>query len=85
MRIAFTHNCRRTDAEADAEFDSPETVAAICAGLEQCGHDVVPVEVADLAPMAVADQLRALAPEVVFNTVEGRQGRMREAFYPVLF
>lgn len=85
MRIAFTHNCRRADSEDDAEFDSPETVAAICAGLAQSDHDVVAVEVTDLAPMAVAERLRAIAPDVVFNTVEGRHGRMREAFYPALF
>ena len=27
MRIALTHNLRVTDAEEEAEFDSPETIA----------------------------------------------------------
>ena len=29
MRIALTHNLRVTDSEEEAEFDSPETIAAI--------------------------------------------------------
>ena len=29
MKIAFTHNLRLTDAEEEAEFDTPETVEAI--------------------------------------------------------
>ena len=84
MRIAFTHNLQRSDAVEEAEFDTPETVAAITEGLASLGHEVHPVEVSQPLPTLVA-RLQMLRPELVFNTAEGRHGRLREAFYPALF
>lgn len=84
VKIALTHNLQRTDAVEEAEFDSPETIAALTAALERLGHDVVPVEVSLPVEELVAT-LRSIAPDLIFNTAEGRTGRNREAFYPALF
>src|SRR5262245_59350860 len=45
MRIAFTHNIQMTGSEDEAEFDTPETVAALTSVLRNLGHDVEPIEV----------------------------------------
>ncbi len=84
MRIAFTHNLQLTDSEEEAEFDSWTTVAALTEALTRLGHAVEPVEVSGPASRTVA-RLEALAPDLIFNTAEGRSGRYREAFYPGLF
>src|ERR1700759_3107129 len=84
MRIAFTHNLRLTDSEEEAEFDSAETVQAIAVGLRAGGHEVETIEVTGPAsPLAAL--LEVFAPDLVFNTAEGRRGRTREAFYPAFF
>lgn len=84
MRLAFTHNLRVSSAEEQAEFDSPETIAALRTALAELGHEVHLVEVSELASHLVA-RLEALNPDLVFNTAEGSHGRYREAFYPALF
>lgn len=84
MKIAFTHNLKLSDAEEDAEFDTPETVEAIRAGLTSLGHEVELVEVSGAPSRAIA-RLESLAPDLVFNTAEGRYGRYREAFWPGIF
>ena len=84
MRIALTHNLQLRDTEEEAEFDRPETIAALTEALRRLGHVVEPVEVSGPASQTVA-RLESLAPDVVFNTAEGRRGRFREAFYPGLF
>jgi len=84
MRIALTHNLRLSDAEDEAEFDSPETVAALAGALERLGHRVERVEVSGPASRTVA-RVEAYNPDLVFNTAEGRRGKFREAFYPALF
>jgi len=84
MRIALTHNLRLTDSEDEAEFDSRETIDALCAAIERLGHRVERIEVSGPASRTAA-RLEAYAPDLVFNTAEGRRGRFREAFYPALF
>src|SRR6476469_182099 len=84
MRIAFTHNLRLTDAEEEAEFDTAETVDAIAAALSACGHETEKIEVSGPASHLAA-RIEAFAPDLIFNTAEGRRGRAREAFYPALF
>ena len=84
MRIAFTHNLRVHHREDEADFDAPETVAAITTALTHLGHEVEPLEVSGPAARLVA-RLEATQPELVFNTASGRFGRGREAFYPDLF
>lgn len=84
MKIAFTHNLRLTDAEEEAEFDTPETVEAIAEALAQNGHAVAKIEVTGPASHLAA-RLEAFGPDLIFNMAEGRRGRAREAFYPALF
>src|SRR5207302_838779 len=52
--------------------------------LERLGHRVERIEVSGPASRTAA-RLEAYAPDLVFNTAEGRRGRFREAFYPALF
>ena len=84
MRLALTHNLRLTDSEEEAEFDSRETIEALSTALERLGHRVERIEVSGPASRTAA-RLEAYAPDLVFNTAEGRRGRFREAFYPALF
>ena len=84
MKIAFTHNLKLTDAEEEAEFDTVETVNAIAHALGACGHEVEKIEVSGPASHLAA-RIEAFAPDLIFNTAEGRRGRAREAFYPALF
>lgn len=82
--IAFTHNLKRSAEEAQAEFDTHETVQAICVAFERSGYDVVPIDV-NKPLAALVQALEAARASVVFNTAEGFQGRAREALYPALF
>ena len=84
MKVAFTYNLRRTDSEEEAEFDTAETVDAIADAVEAAGHEVDKIEVSGPAA-TLLERLEASDPDIIFNTAEGRGGRMREAFYPALF
>jgi D-alanine--D-alanine ligase len=84
MRIALTHNLKITDAIEEAEFDTPETIDGIVRVLEKAGHRVDRIDVTGPASRLVA-RLEAFAPDLIFNTAEGRRGRMRRGFYPALF
>jgi len=84
MRIALTHNLKITDAIEEAEFDTPETIESLVRVLERAGHHVERIDVTGPASRLVA-KLEAFAPDLIFNTAEGRRGRMRRGFYPALF
>ncbi|HSY24047.1 MAG TPA: ATP-grasp domain-containing protein [Polyangiaceae bacterium] len=84
MRIALTHNLRVTDSEAEAEFDTPETIASLERALARAGHRVEPIDVTGPASLLVT-RLEAFAPDIVFNLAEGHRGKTRRAFYPALF
>jgi D-alanine-D-alanine ligase len=84
MRIALTHNLKLSNAEEEAEFDAPETIEALSAAMTRAGHRVERIEVSGPASHLVA-RLEAFAPDLIFNTAEGRRGRMRRGFYPALF
>ena len=84
MRIALTYNVRLTSSEEEAEFDSPEPIDTIARALEKVGHTVERCEVTGPASRLVA-HLEAFAPDLIFNTAEGRRGKMRRGFYPALF
>ncbi len=84
MKIAFTHNLKTSDAEEEAEFDTAETVTAIATALATGGHEVEQIEVSGPASHLAA-RIEVFAPDIIFNTAEGRRGRSREAFYPALF
>ena len=84
LRIGLTYNMKRVHPrsgdDADAEFDSPETVAAIAAAIGKPGHEVVMLE-------ATPELVRLLGDvelDVVFNIAEGLRGRSREAQVPAL-
>lgn len=84
MRIVFAHNLQTVSSEEQAEFDTPETVAAIAAALTSLGHEVMPLDVGQPVVDVVTHLLR-WQPDLVFNTAEGLSGRSREAFWPHLF
>lgn len=84
MKVAFTYNLRRTESEEEAEFDTADTVDAIADAIEAAGHEVDKIEVSGPAA-TLLERLEASDPDIIFNTAEGRGGRMREAFYPALF
>ena len=84
MKIALTHNLKVGASEEVAEFDSPQTIAALAQGLIRLGHEVHLVEVSGAASRTMA-RLESLRPDLVFNTAPGVRGRYREAFYPALF
>ncbi len=85
MLIALTHNLQLDPHDEDeAEFDRPETVAFVAEHLRALGHEVEPLEVSGPIENTIA-RLRSLAPDLVFNTAEGRRGRVREGFWPAVF
>lgn len=84
MRIAFVHNLKTRDTEAQAEFDSPETVVAIATMLRELGHQVGLFDMSNELGQAVAE-LERYAPDLVLNTAEGQGGPLREALFPALF
>jgi D-alanine-D-alanine ligase len=84
MRIAVTHNLKLTDSIEEAEFDTRETIDGIVNAFEKAGHRVERVDVTGPASRLVA-RLEAFAPDIIFNTAEGRRGKMRRGFYPALF
>ena len=84
MRIALVYNLRVGDDEATAEFDTPDTIAALTQALSALGHEVHGVE-ASGPVSALSARLEALRPDLIVNTAEGSHGRYREAFFPALF
>jgi D-alanine-D-alanine ligase len=88
MRIGFTYNVRHLGggldeaSQAEAEFDEPETIAAIHEAIEANGHSCIDVEADDDA----FEALRSLKPslDVVFNIAEGQRGQSREAQIPAM-
>ncbi len=92
MRIGLTFNLRSSPQEraaagawtddAEEEFDSPETIAALAAALRELGHEV------DLLGDGESLLRRLLAgprPDLVFNFAEGSgASRTREARVPAV-
>lgn len=84
LTVGLTYNLKRAPdpaeaADAQAEFDAPETIDALRAALEP-EHAVVPVE----ADADAYDKLRDARPDVVFNVAEGAGGPFRESFIPAV-
>ncbi len=66
--------------DAEAEYDSIETVYAIKSALEAEGHSVILLE----ADEALPEKLRHERMDVAFNIAEGLNGRGREAQIPAM-
>ena len=82
MRIGLTFDIQDHPAsEAQAEFDRPETLAALTRALALHGHEVVPLGSALRLLDAPA---RARGVDLVFNIAEGAGMRCREAWVPVI-
>ena len=84
LRVGLAYNLRREagsgPADAQAEYDDPDTVEAIKAALEKTGCRVELFEAEECFPAAIA----AARPDIVFNIAEGRRGRGREAHVPAI-
>ena len=82
MRLGLSYDLQTDPAdERQVEFDSPATLSAVRGALEALGHEVVPLGCAEDL-LSEPDRLKGV--EVVFNLAEGRAGRCREAWVPVL-
>lgn len=84
LNVGLTYNLKgETDpsrpADAQAEFDSPDTIDALRAALES-EHAVVPIE----ADADAYEKLRAVRPDIVFNVAEGEGGPFRESLIPAI-
>lgn len=82
MNIGLTYDLQ-TDPndERQAEFDPPATLEALRLALKSLGHHVVLLgSAADL----IADHRYLQYVDIVFNIAEGRHGRCREAWVPML-
>jgi D-alanine-D-alanine ligase len=83
VRVGFVYNVRSASAgegDDEAEFDSPETIAAIRDAIAAGGHDVVCLEADRTLPVALIDA----DVDLVFNIAEGQGQRGREAQVPAL-
>ena len=89
MKIGLTFNMKRDGSEegpeppdccradAQAEWDAPETIAAVQKALEK-RHEVLPIDASD-DPYTALQKNR---PDIVFNIAEGATGPGREGFIP---
>ena len=88
MRVAVTFNMKRGEpdeaqeppgsrSDAEAEWDSPKTIAAVVNALQE-RHEVIPID----AAKDVYHGLVASRPEMVFNIAEGSAGPCREGHVP---
>jgi D-alanine-D-alanine ligase len=84
LRVGFTFNVKRVDSKAgdddEAEYDPPETIAAITDAIAAHGHKVVQLEATPDLPRILAEA----DVDFVFNIAEGAIGRNREAQVPAL-
>jgi len=66
--------------DAEAEYDSIDTVHAIKVALEKRGHRVVLLEADETLP----EKLRQIHLDIAFNIAEGHNGRGREGQIPAI-
>ncbi len=71
---------RERGSDIEAEFDEPETVAAISNALRERGHQPFILEATEHFPQKVESE----KPDIVFNIAEGKIGRNREAHVPAI-
>lgn len=86
MKIGVTYNLKHAEAspdnapDAQAEYDSMDTVLAIESAIRKLGHQTVLLEADETLPQRLLQE----KPDLVFNIAEGRGGRGREAQVPAL-
>ena len=66
--------------DADAEYEPPETVEALAAGVQALGHTPVPIGTA----YDLLNRLSDLDINAAINIAEGARSRNREAYAPIL-
>jgi D-alanine-D-alanine ligase len=85
MKIALTYNLKKKDntkpADYFSEFDSEDTIDAICAALKKKGHTVEPV---DAECPKLFSYFRKNRVDMVFNIAEGECGKFRESEVPAV-
>ncbi|MDR0842310.1 MAG: ATP-grasp domain-containing protein [Acidobacteriota bacterium] len=93
MKVGLTYNMKREDTEesqeppggvsvdSQAEWDAPETIAAISAAIGE-RHDVILIDAAVDAAKDAWEVLRKTRPDIVFNIAEGSTGPCREGYIP---
>lgn len=74
------HGAADGPEDADAEYDRPETIQAICTAIESDGHRTVFLN----ADVHLLDTLREVKPDICFNIAEGKGADSREAHVPAL-
>jgi len=87
MKIGITYNLKENllplgelDSEQVEEFDTAETIDAVCAVLEGCGLTTVKLG----GDINIVDKIKSERPGFVFNMAEGFFGRNREAHIPAI-
>ena len=86
VKVGVTYNQKHAEdtatavPDAQAEYDSMETVLAIASAIRSHGHQTVLLE----ADQALWQRLTEEKPDLVFNIAEGNGGRAREAQVPAL-
>lgn len=87
LKVGITYNLRKDFSctegqpiDSYEEFDSEETIDAICEVLQSDGHEVFKLG----GGIGLLDRLRTSPPDIVFNIAEGMGGRNREAHIPAL-
>ena len=80
MNIALVLNTRSREDEFQVEFDPPHTIELIRHGIEAAGFGYVFIE----ADEDVAEKLKQVRPDLVFNRSEGLRGESRESHIPAI-
>lgn len=87
MKIGITYNLKEQvfpdgelDKEQVEEFDSPQTIDAICSVFEKNGFETVRLG----GDISIVDRIKETKPDFVFNISEGYCGRNREAHIPAV-
>lgn len=88
MRVAFVFNVRHTkpalsrEAQAEAEFDEPETIRAIGDAIVANGYERIDIEADERAYGKLKKEKENI--DLVFNIAEGFRGEIREAQIPAM-
>jgi D-alanine-D-alanine ligase len=89
MRVGLTFNLKQGEpeeaqeppgsvrADSQAEWDTPETIAAVQSALQE-RHEVIPIDACGDA-YAILSKTK---PDIVFNIAEGSSGPCREGYIP---